>query len=40
MIRDRLREAVEGMEGVAGVRRGHDPLVVRLVKVLVDEREM
>lgn len=33
-----LREAVERVEGVRGVRRGHDPLVVRLVQVLVDGR--
>lgn len=36
MVGQRLREAIEGVEGVAGEGRGHDPLVVRLVEVLVD----
>lgn len=33
-----LSEAVEGMEGVGGERRWHDPLVMGLVQTLVDER--
>ena len=37
MVRCRLNEAVEGVEGVAGVRAGHDPFVVTLVQVLVDQ---
>lgn len=36
VIRDGLGEAVDGVEGMAGVGRGHDPLVVRLVQALVD----
>lgn len=36
VVRNRLRESVKRVEGVAGERSGHDPLVVRLVKVLVD----
>ena len=38
MVGQGLGEAVERVEGVAGKRRRHDPLVVRLVDVLVDER--
>ena len=38
MIRKRLRPAVDGMEGVRGIGGGHDPLVVWLVKALVDQR--
>ena len=38
VIRHGLGETVERVESMAGVRRRHDPLVVRLVKVLVDER--
>lgn len=37
MVRQRLREAIERVEGMASVGRRHDPLVMRLVKVLVDE---
>ena len=33
-----LQVAVHWVEGVRGVRRRHDPLVVRLVEALVDER--
>ena len=40
VIRERLRKAIHGVEGVARVRRRHDPLVVRLVQVAVDERVM
>jgi len=36
VIWKRLGEAIERVESVAGVRRGHDPLVVGLVKCLVD----
>lgn len=36
VIRDGLGEAVDGVEGMAGVGRRHDPLVVRLVQALVD----
>lgn len=35
MIRQALRVAVKRVEGVAGKGRGHDPLVVRLVEVLI-----
>ena len=35
VVRQRLREAVERVESVAGVRGGHNPLVVRLVQPLV-----
>ena len=38
VVRQRLRKAIERVEGMAGIRRGHDPLVMGLVKVLVDER--
>lgn len=40
VVGDGLGEAVEGVEGVGGEGSGHDPLVVRLVKTLVDERVM
>ena len=36
MIRHTLRPAVEGVEGVGGVWARHNPLVVRLMKSLVD----
>ncbi|KAI3485847.1 hypothetical protein L1887_50645 [Cichorium endivia] len=38
VVGQRLRIAVERVEGVAGKRRGHEPLVVRLVHVLVQPR--
>lgn len=38
MVREGLREAVEGVERVGGVRRGHDPFVVRFVQGFVDFR--
>lgn len=38
VVRDGLHEAVDGVEGMAGKGRRHDPLVVRLVQVLVDPR--
>lgn len=38
VVRERLSPAVDGVESVRGVRGRHDPLVVRLVEVLVDER--
>lgn len=37
VVRCRLDEAVEGVECVAGVRAGHDPFVMTLVQVLVDQ---
>ena len=37
VIRNRLGEAIDGVEGVRGIRRWHDPLVMRLMEVLVDE---
>lgn len=37
MVGDRLSEAIKRMEGMARKRGGHDPLVVSLVKMLVDE---
>ena len=37
VIRDRLREAIHRVEGVRGIRRWHDPLVMRLMEVLVDQ---
>lgn len=40
VVGEALREAVERVEGVAREGSGHDPLVVRLVEVLVDAREM
>ena len=36
MVRKRLRVTVQRVECVGCERRGHDPLVVRLVKSLVD----
>ena len=36
MVRDGLSEAVQGVEGMGCERRGHDPLMVRLVQSLVD----
>lgn len=36
VVRDTLRPAIERVEGVRGVRAGHDPFVVRLVQGLVD----
>ena len=36
VVRQRLGVAVQRVEGVRGKGRGHDPLVVRLVDVLVD----
>lgn len=38
MVRNALREAIQRVEGVAGERGRHDPLVMRLVEVLVDAR--
>ena len=38
VVGDALRKPVDGVESVAGVGRRHDPLVVRLVQVLVDGR--
>lgn len=38
VVGEGLGEAVERVEGVGGVRGGHDPLVVRLVQVSVDQR--
>lgn len=38
VVGNTLGETVDGVEGVAGVGSGHDPLVVRLVQVLVHER--
>lgn len=37
VVGERLREPVDGVEGVRGEGRRHDPLVVRLVQVLVDQ---
>lgn len=37
MVWDRLRKSVKRVESMASVWRRHNPLVVRLVKVLVDE---
>jgi hypothetical protein len=37
VVGDRLREAIERVEGVGGEGCGHDPLVVRLVQALVEE---
>lgn len=37
VVRKTLRVAVKRMEGVRGIRCRHDPLVVRLVKGLVDQ---
>lgn len=36
VVRQRLSVAVERVESVRGERRGHDPLVVRLVQLLVN----
>lgn len=38
MVGETLRVTVEGMEGVRGIWSRHNPLVVRLVQVPVDER--
>ena len=38
MVGDTLRPSVNGVERIAGVRRGNDPFVMGLVKPLVDER--
>lgn len=38
VVGERLRPAVDGVEGVRGVGRRHDPPVVRLVQRLVDGR--
>ena len=38
VVGDALRPAVERVEGVRGEGAGHDPLVVRLVQGLVDQR--
>lgn len=38
MIGQALRITIKGVERVTGVRRGHDPLVVGLVKSLVHKR--
>lgn len=38
MVRKRLREPIQRVEGVARVRAGHDPSVMRLVETLVDNR--
>lgn len=35
-----LREAIHGVEGVAGVRGRHNPLVMRFVQRLVDSGVM
>lgn len=40
MIGDGLCKTIEGVESVGGIGGWHDPLVVRLVKVLVDGRQM
>lgn len=37
VVWNRLREAIERMERMRGVRGGHDPLVMRLVQRFVDE---
>lgn len=37
VVGHRLGETIQRVESMAGVRSGHDPLVVRLVQVLVDE---
>lgn len=36
VVWERLGEAIDGVEGMAGVGSGHDPFVVRLVEALVD----
>ncbi len=36
VVREGLREAVEGVKGVRGKGRGHDPLVMRFVEALVN----
>lgn len=36
MVGKRLGKAVDGVEGVAGERGGHDPFVVWFVEGLVD----
>lgn len=38
VIRDRLSKAIQRMESMTSIGRRHNPLVVRLVKVLVDQR--
>ena len=40
MVGEALSVAIERVECVRGVGRRHDPLVVRLVEALVDERVM
>lgn len=40
MVRQTLRITIERVERVAGVGCGHNPLVVRLVETLVDQRMM
>lgn len=38
MVGKRLSPTVDGVESVRGIGSRHDPLVVRLVKALVDQR--
>lgn len=38
MVRETLGVTIQGVERVACIRRRHDPLMMRLVQVLVDER--
>ena len=40
VVRDALRPAVNGVEGVGRIRAGHDPLVMGLMQGLVNERVM
>lgn len=40
MIRYALREAIQGVEGVASIRRRHDPLVMRFVQRFVNSGVM
>ena len=40
VVWETLGPAVDGMEGMRGVRRRHDPLVVRLVQAFVDQGMM
>lgn len=38
VVRNGLGEAIDGVEGVRGIRRWHDPLVMWLVEVFVNQR--
>lgn len=38
VVRNGLGEAIDGVEGVRGVRRWHDPFVMWFVKMLVNQR--